>query len=213
MIAGIRGKIHSFGPSRVYMDASGVIYEVYIPLNVFETLQQKHRESSSSNSEDETVYLYVHHQFLPDGQRLYGFLRSTERDMFGALQQIKGMGSALALSVLSHLDGPGILDLCERGDVESLKKIPRIGKSTAETIVFEVSRKKERWKKLLFSNDASHSPSEELTGVEDPDLVREALLQLGYREVQVDKAIALVRKEAKELLGPSDWIKRALVYL
>jgi Holliday junction DNA helicase RuvA len=202
MISGLRGNINRFGASRLYLEVSGVEYEVIVPLNVFEKLQLL--------GTGEEVFIYIHHQFLQDEQRLYGFLEKNQRDLFSAIQNIKGMGSVLSLSILSHLSASQLISLCENKDITALCKIPRVGKSTAETLVFEISRKMDRWKKLLAS---SEKESVDFISDTDDELVMQALVQLGYKDTQIRSTLEKIKKEisANDLnLSISDKIHRCL---
>lgn len=204
MISGLRGRVHRFGPSRVHLDTGGVVYEVHIPLNVFDVLQ-------GSAGQDE-IFLHVHHQFMQDEERLFGFLDPSSRDFFAALITVKGLGSGLALSVLSHLDGLTLLDLCEKNDIPSLTKIPRVGKATAESLAFEINRKKDRFRKLLADSDRVVSKDEPV-GSEELELAYQALLQLGYKENQIRVALEKARLEPGFQEIASMVIRDALKYL
>jgi Holliday junction DNA helicase RuvA len=183
MISGLRGVVQRFGASRVYLLSGSVEYEVHVPLNVFEYLQQK---------KDTEHFLHIYHLFTSEEQRLYGFLQFSQRELFGAILSLRGFGSVLALSVLSHLDLNGLLDLCERNDVAALSRIPRIGKKTAESLVFEVNQNRDRFRRLL---DAEEKKLKRLAADEEIELAGQALLQLGYRPAQIQKVLTLVRRE------------------
>lgn len=200
MISGLRGRITRFGGSRVYLETGGVEYEIQIPLNVFERLQ--------SFTPDQDIFLHIHHQFLQDDQRLYGFLDVRQRELFRALQGIKGFGSALALSVLSHVDGPSLIAICEKKDTSSLTKIPKVGKSTAETMIFEINRKIDKWKKILSVDQATELPESE----EDSELELAflALVQLGYKENQIRSVLNQIQKSLPDSTSASELIKEAL---
>ncbi|MCB1317470.1 MAG: Holliday junction branch migration protein RuvA, partial [Leptospiraceae bacterium] len=172
MIAGLRGKIQRIGATRVYLDVTGVVYEIHVPLNVQAALKAGR----------ESVFLHIYHHFTDQEQRLYGFLDATQRDFFIALQNIKGLGTALALSILSHLEGAQLLELCARKDSAALTRIPRVGKTTAETIIFEVNRRRQKWEKVLnISMDAGLGrPADGFS--DEMELAYQALLQLGYRD-------------------------------
>lgn len=200
MISGLRGVVQRFGASRVYLLAGSVEYEVNVPLNVFEFLQQK---------KDAEHFLHIYHLFTSEEQRLYGFLQPSQRELFGAILSLKGFGSVLALSVLSHLDLSGLLDLCERGDAAALSRIPRVGKKTAESLVFEVNQKKERFRKLL---DSEEQKKKKPASDEETELAEQALIQLGYKEAQVQKALLLARSEAPGA-SASELIRLALRHL
>jgi len=183
MISGLRGNINRFGVSRIYIEASGVEYEVNVPLNVYEKLQHA--------GENNQIFLFIYHQFLQDEQRLYGFLEKNQRDFFSAIQNVKGLGSGLSLSILSHLSASQLLSLCEKKDIASLCKIPRVGKNTAETLVFEINRKIDRWKKIIAESDVSEKePSDS-----DEEIIMQALAQLGYRDAQIRSVMDKLKKE------------------
>ncbi|MDH5655142.1 MAG: Holliday junction branch migration protein RuvA [Spirochaetia bacterium] len=186
MISGLKGTISGYGASKIYLNVSGVEYEVNVPLNVFEKLQM--------TGKGQDVFLFVYHQFMQDGQKLYGFLDRNQREFFSAVQNIKGLGTALSLSILSHLSAKQLIDLCEKKDVQSLCRIPRIGKSTAETLVFEVGRKIDRWKKVIALDEQGQTQLKEY----DDDVVLQALAQLGYRDSQIRSAVDKLKKEISE---------------
>jgi len=186
MISAIKGTVSRFGASKVYLLAGALEYEVHVPLNVFEQLQLH------PNGEH---FVYIYHLFTSEEQRLYGFLQPSQRELFGAILTLRGFGSVLALSVLSHLDVGGLLDLCERGDVAALSRIPRVGKKTAESLIFEVNQKKARFRSLLDSE--GQAPLTQQFDKES-ELAKQALLQLGYKLNQVEKILPSVQKEAPD---------------
>ncbi len=206
MIAGLRGRVAFLQPVLLHLDTGNVIYELHIPLSVFEKLQ--------SHNLQEEVLFYIYHQFLQDGEeRLFGFLDAGQRQVFGALQSIKGLGTSLALSLLSHLDGRTLFDICEKGDIASLTRIPRIGKSTAETIIFEVGRKREKWRGLLAVSSGEDEMDPENLLETDREAALAALVQLGYKESQAAQALGKVAKKVSAQAPASDWIREALMHL
>ncbi|MCR9143144.1 MAG: Holliday junction branch migration protein RuvA [bacterium] len=218
MIAGLRGKIQRFGAARVYLDVQGVEYEVHVPLSVQSVLQMQGIGSETS--------LRIYHHITDSDQRLFGFQAAAQREFFIALQTVKGLGTGLALSLMSHLEPAQFLDLCVRKDVKALCHIPRVGKATAETLVFEVSRRKDRWAKLLQAGDGSAESGagrgKGKTALviadlsEQEDLAMQALVQLGYKESEAAGAIEKLRKKGADAdedpseWNASAWIERAL---
>ena len=179
MIAGISGTVARLGVSSVYIDTGGLEYEVFVPLNVFDEL--------SRTSGGERVRLYIYHHFMQDEQRLFGFREPGQRDLFIAVKNLKGLGTSLALSLLSHLNGKTLLELCERKDVKALTKLPRVGKATAETIIFEVNRKRDKWEQIVGVGEDG-VPGEDVRGSEE-ELAYQALIQLGYKEKEAKEAL------------------------
>jgi len=206
MITGLRGTINSFGASRVFFEVSGVEYEVFVPLNVFEALQVVETGSE--------LFFHIHHHYLQEEERLYGFLERNQRDFFAAIQAIKGIGSSLSLSLLSHLSGEALLALCEKKDITTLCRIPKVGKTTAETLIFEINRKIDKWRKLL--DTAAPSRDGEPPVLPVIEMVTQGLLQLGYRDAQIRTVLESVRKELQQSgesessLTFSDWMNFAL---
>ncbi len=220
MIAGLRGIIQRFGAARVYLDVQGVEYEVHVPLRVQSVLQLAGVGGEAS--------LRIYHHITENDQRLFGFQEAAQREFFIALQSVKGLGTGLALSLMSHLEPAQFLDLCARKDVKALCHIPRVGKATAETLIFEVNRRKEKWSKLLLAGEAQAGagvPAKKGAVAalvelgEQEDLAVQALVQLGYKESEAAGAIEKLREQAagdsKEHGDPADWnaaawIERAL---
>lgn len=213
MIAGLTGQIRRFGAARVYLDVGGVEYEVHVPLSVQSVLQMRGIGGEAS--------LRIYHYFTESDQRLYGFQESAQREFFIALQTIKGLGTGLALSLMSHLDPAQFLDCCIRKDVKALCHIPRVGKATAETLIFEVNRRKDKWAKLLQAGEGqlpgpagARAPVDPIA--EQEDLAVQALIQLGYKEAEATTAIEKLRRRAAEsgedvsAWNAAGWIERAL---
>ncbi|MEQ8349891.1 MAG: Holliday junction branch migration protein RuvA [Leptospiraceae bacterium] len=225
MISGIRGVVSRKAGTRLFIDTGAVEYEMIVPLNVLDAVERRLYQEPEAQ-----LFFHVHQQILPEEHRLYGFLDPQQRELFRTIQDIKGFGSSLALSILSHLDTRGLLGICESGDTKGLTHIPRIGKSTAEALIFEVNRKKKRFLKLLELEEgaarAGLSEAGELVAEpedETSELVKQALLQLGYKEAQVLKVLQKLEKErlAAEISGSddnqldaesstADWIRKAL---
>jgi Holliday junction DNA helicase RuvA len=79
----------------VTVDVNGVGYEVLIPLSSFDKLP------STGNS----VKLLTHLAVREDAHVLYGFMTSSEREMFRLLiNNVSGIGPKIALNVLSGMN-------------------------------------------------------------------------------------------------------------
>lgn len=202
MISALSGTVARMGAASAHIDTGGVTYEVHVPLDVYAWLESQGPESA--------VRLYTVHHFGQDEQRLFGFRDEGRREFFLALRGLKGIGPALALSILSHVDGPALLALCAQGDVGALQKIPRIGKSTAEMIVFEIGRKMERWRKILPSDlPRGAEPGQPERPGSESELALLALVQLGYKEKEARTLIGQIESDGGEH-SASELIREAL---
>ena len=209
MIHALTGELAGFGPSQVYLAVGGLEYEIHVPLDVLDFLQKKEKGAS--------LHLYIYHHFRENEQRLFGFLDLAQREFFGALLELRGLGPSLALSLLSHLKGEEFIELCASNDLSTLCRIPRVGKSTAESLVFEVKRQRKKWDKILQKErrEGRAKDKDEEALLREQEMALQALLQLGYREREAEKALNEIHRQRqkegkKEVMGAADWIRSAL---
>jgi Holliday junction DNA helicase RuvA len=175
MIAALRGRILEKSPNRVVVDVQGVGYEVHVPLSTYYDLGE----------EGADVRLRVHTHVREDALHLYGFLTELERQMFGRLITVSGVGPKLAVAVLSGLDTRDLVAALQRADVARLTTIPGVGKKTAERIVLEL---KDRLMQLAVPAVEERAPGASETERLRVDLLS-ALQNLGYHRPQAEKAV------------------------
>lgn len=169
MIAKLTGKIDELKPTELILDVNGVGYHLLIPLTAYEKLQQLKEVS---------LYVYTFHK--EDQFRLYGFTAENEKHIFEMLLNISGIGPSMALSILSGITIDLLIDAVKNGNPSLLTRIPGIGKSKAEKLVFELKRK---LKNLETYSESSHAkPSARSEAVE-------ALMSLGFDEARSAKAV------------------------
>ncbi len=170
MIAGVRGTLRSRTGDRVVVaTASGVSYELAVPLGVLERLPRDGAEV------DLQTVLVVRE----DGWALYGFDRDFERTVFQRLLGATGVGPRLALAVLSSLGGARVVAAVRGADLAALCTVPGIGKKTAERLVLEL---KDRLSDLTAPGEAPvRSPA--------ADQAVQALVNLGYGAADADRAV------------------------
>ena len=128
MIGRLRGVLVSKAPPWILLEAGGVGYELEVPMSTLYDLPEPGRE----------VTLFVHYAHKEDTVALYGFLREAERIQFRNLLRVSGIGSKIALAVLSGTSVESFSRLVQAGDVSALTRVPGIGKKTAERIVVEL---------------------------------------------------------------------------
>jgi Holliday junction DNA helicase RuvA len=173
VIAYLRGRILEKRPNRLVIDASGVGYDVSVPLSTFYGLGEPGQETA----------LRIHTHVREDALSLYGFATRLEQDLFERLIGISGIGPKLAISVLSGLEPPMLIRAIGQADVARLTSIPGVGKKTAERIVLEL-------KDRLPGVSAGDSPGD---GLADEPVLRDdllsALINLGYHRPLAEKAV------------------------
>jgi Holliday junction DNA helicase RuvA len=131
MIGHLRGTVLEKHPNQVVLEASGVGYDVQIPISTYSVLPQA----------GDSTALRIHTHVREDALVLYGFATSEEKAVFERLISVSGIGPKLAITVLSGLATADLVAAIRNSDVQSLVRIPGVGKKTAERIVLELKDK------------------------------------------------------------------------
>jgi Holliday junction DNA helicase RuvA len=173
MIAFLRGRLLEKHPNRVVVDVSGVGYDVQVPVSSFYGLGDPGTEIS----------LRIHTHVREDTIALFGFRSPLEQHLFERLITVSGIGPKVALSVLSGIEPPELVQAVQRADVARLTAIPGIGKKTSERIVLEL---KDRIAPATWPGAAPEPPR---AGGPVRDDLLSALLNLGYHRPAAEKAI------------------------
>lgn len=196
MIGHLRGTILSLAPQLVMLDVGGVGYRVHIPLQTSYDLER--------NGVGQEASLHIHTHVRDDAILLFGFLETRERTLFERLIAISGIGPKLAQGILSGMPPKDLAAAIGSGDLRRLNAIPGVGKKTAERLVLELKDK--------VSDLAS--PSSDATGAHAPapasrDAI-DALISLGYRAAQAERAVAAVAKDDDDERSTAEWVRAAL---
>ena len=179
MIGLLRGRLLEKRPNQVILDVGGVGYLVAVPLSTFAAIGELHAE----------VTLLIHTHVREDALALYGFLSAREKHFFELLLGASGVGPSLALKILSGMNVEELVPAIRTGDLVRLTKIPGVGRKTAERIIVEL---KDRLEAIAKEVDKPAAPSP--AGAEAD--VQSALVNLGYDERTVDKAVSEAKREA-----------------
>ena len=187
MIGRLAGVLLEKNPPQILVEASGVGYEVEVPMSTFYNLP----------ASGERVTLLTHLVVREDAHLLYGFGTETERRAFRQLLKISGVGARTALAVLSGLSVAELIEAVAMQESGRLVKIPGIGRKTAERLLLEL---KGKLGADAVSGVAVNRPRPVASDVTT------ALLALGYS----DKEAQLAVKHLPEGLSVSDGIRQAL---
>jgi Holliday junction DNA helicase RuvA len=131
MIAHLRGTLLVKHPNVIVIDVNGVGYEVTIPVSAFSSLPEK----------GQPVELHIHTHVREDALALFGFLTAADKALFEKLITVSGIGPKLAITTLSGLTAPDLVNAIRAGAIEQLVRIPGVGKKTAERMVLELRDK------------------------------------------------------------------------
>ncbi|NKZ39567.1 Holliday junction branch migration protein RuvA [Oleiagrimonas citrea] len=193
MIGRLRGILVSKQPPWLLVDVGGVGYDVEAPMSTIYDLPATGKE----------VTLLTHHAVKDDSVVLYGFLHTSERELFRSLLKVSGIGAKIALAVLSGVSADQFARLVQAGDVTALTKIPGIGKKTAERMIVELRDRVDGLAATGATRIGGSAPAPQ-------DAQSEAVIalqQLGYKPAE---ATRLAQKAAAEGDDAETIIRKAL---
>lgn len=198
MISRLRGLLIEKQPPRLVVDVQGVGYELLAPMSTFYGLPEINTEVSL------LTYLSVRE----DAHVLYGFLKDSERELFGNLIRVSGIGPKLALSILSSMELPTFVQCVHNSDFARLTRIPGVGKKMAERLVVEMRDRFKSWVANPSPTAPSAASSTLIQGITSPveDAIN-ALIALGYKPSDAGRWVHAV---ADEGLSSEVLIRRAL---
>lgn len=187
MIAFLRGKIGRLSPLKVTLDVNGVGYELNITLDDSEKLAQ------TDKGQNVTLFTRVH--YTENSQALFGFLNEHMVGLYDFLISLHGIGPKMVMNILSYCDMSELLLSLEKGDAALLTRVPGIGKSKSEKIIFE---SKSKQKKLETIKSLIRNETGSLAALKNDflsDLLIESLESLGFNR----KEIVLAEKKINQL--------------
>ena len=131
MIAKLTGTLDDFGPDWAVVDVSGVGYLVHCSARTLGALGVR----------GDAVVLHTEMQVSDSDIRLVGFTSASERAWFKLLTGVQGVGSKMALAVLSALSLEELQRACAQGDVAMVSRANGVGAKLAARIVNELKDK------------------------------------------------------------------------
>ena len=198
MIGQLRGIILEKQPPQLLLDVHGVGYEIDAPMSTFYRLPEVGQET----------VLLTHFIVREDAHHLYGFATLQERTLFRTLLKVNGIGPRLALTILSSAGPEEFMQCISTNDMQSLVRIPGVGKKTAERLMIEMRDKLTAWQKNtpLDLGTLMTEPGNTIRNQVTQDAVS-ALIALGYKPQEASRAVSKVDDGT---LNSQDIIRRAL---
>ena len=177
MISSVRGEVIAIGLDHAVVEVGGVGLAVQATPNTLATLRRGQQARLATA-------LVVRE----DSLTLFGFTDDEQRDVFGLLQSVAGIGPRMALATLAVLDPDALATALLQGDVKALTRVPGIGPKVAQRMVLELKDK------VVAPAAAPALVPQRLGGDPRREQVVEALLGLGFTarpaEAAVDNALA-----------------------
>ncbi len=206
MIGSLRGQVLHQGTDTIILDVQGVGYELTVTGSIWARAPFK-----------EPLSLFVHTDVKENSISLYGFSDLLEREVFLLLKKVKGIGSRIALAIISSIGPEGVLLGIGQQDVSALKRVSGVGNKTAERIIVELreqvaellkdvvstgDRAQSGGGKVIVGNFAagahsgSRAPQKSVPGGVEGDVIL-ALEKLGFSGDRARQVVTLAIKEAE----------------
>ena len=194
MIARLTGTLDDFGPDWAVIDVAGVGYLVHCSARTLDALGPR----------GERVTVHTELQVSENDMRLVGFASAAEREWFRLLTGVQGVGSKMALAVLSALAADELQRACASGDAAMVARAQGVGPKLASRIVNELKDK---------AGGLPAGPGVALAAVPagsaSADAVS-ALQNLGFKPNVATMAVARAIEELGEGVGLDDLVRVAL---
>lgn len=196
MIAKLRGRLEETGTDWAVLDVGGVGYFVHCSARTLATLA----------GPGEAATLFTDLQVSENDLRLIGFASAAEREWFRLLTQVQGVGSKVALAILSALSAQELQQACAAGDTAMLSRANGVGPKLAARIANEL---KEKAGGMPASPGTPGEAVAIVAGSASGDAVS-ALENLGFKPGIAATAVARAQDELGEDAALNDLVRVAL---
>jgi len=185
MIAAVRGEVMVRRADHVVVDAGGVGYRLTVSAETLKAVPATGREA----------FLHAELVSREDSLALFGFASEEERDLFGQLVSVSGVGPKVAIAVLSGGPTRELLRAIATGDAKRFQAAPGVGKRTAERIIVELREKIAG----ALEEEVAAATAE---GGDARALARDGLVNLGYEPLEAEQLLDGVESgDAEQLIA------------
>ena len=177
MIGKLTGTLDSAGEDSALIDVGGVGYVVFCSRRTLERL----------GGRGEPASLLVETHVREDHIHLFGFFDQAERDWFGLLSTVQGVGARMALAVLSVLSPADLIQAIAAQDKAALTRASGVGPKLAGRIVAEL---KDKAGAIALGPVAPTADGVAASGLGAAEDALSALCNLGYGRSEALGAVA-----------------------
>ena len=164
MIVKLKGNIENFDENFIDLDVNGVVYRVLM----------SNKNISKIRAVGSYVTIFIYEIRKEDSRIFAGFLKEEERETFGDLLSVQGVGGKMAINIMSNLTNETIIDSIVREDSKIFNKINGVGNKLAMRLINELKEKiKKNHKKNITIPREKNSIFQDLVS---------CLLNLGFPE-------------------------------
>lgn len=192
MIAKLKGVIDHIDLNYLILDVNGVGYSIFASS---QTLRKIGRAGDS-------ISLLIETHVREDHIHLYGFADAQEKEWFQILGRVQGVGTKVALAILSVATPKDLILGIASGDKSIVKQADGVGPKLATRIITEL---KDKVGNMSLEATSVSLPSSGVANTDaiarasDDDLMLHdaisALVNLGYQQSDAYRAVNDARKE------------------
>jgi Holliday junction DNA helicase RuvA len=199
VIGKLRGVVDAYGEDWVILDVGGVGYHVFCSTRTLAALPPAGEEA------------VLHTEMLVSDKaiRLVGFATAAERAWFRLLDDVQGVGTKVALAILSTLSAGELANAIALQDKAMVGRAPGVGAKLAQRIVTEL---RDRAPAFVPADPMLSRLQDRIDGAR-PTAVSEAmsaLVHLGYNQAQAGAAVSGALRNAGDGAATETLIRLAL---
>lgn len=201
MIAKLTGILDDTGPDWAIIDVGGVGYLVQCSVKTLTHLGIR----------GDRVVVHTEMQVSETDQRLIGFASAGERAWFRLLTAVQGVGSKVALAILSALSSEELQRACANGDAAMVARANGVGPKLASRIVNELKDKAGGI--ASFGAGPGVPPIDGIAAVPEGSVSADAvsaLQNLGFKPFVASTAVSKALEELGEEAGLNELVRVAL---
>ncbi len=180
MFNSLTGTVSGKGPQKIFIDTHGIEWDITVSdsaLNRFPPV-----------GESAKVYTWLQH--TDQLMTLFGFFSESERNLFFDLLIVEDIGPKVAMKVLGNIQAADLAKILDSGDLESLQKVPGVGKKTAAKMLLQL-----KGKLHLEEETAASVQTKQAVPYE---AVVAGLVSMGYERRIAEQAVSEVSRRANE---------------
>ena len=216
MISWIKGELVSSWQANnkfyILINCQGLGYEI-------QTLESVILDINTSKISEKEIILFLKHIKKEDSDMLFGFNSKEQRDFFGQILNIKGIGSQIGMSLLNKFSVNQLINVISNNDKKSISSVQGIGQKMTDRIILELKSKviTKQIEKENFNRNNFLEENKELDSIfKDIDLT---LQSLNYPKKEIKnlfpKLINNIKNSSveKKSISFENLLKEAMNYL
>lgn len=180
MIVKLKGKIENYSENFIDIDVKDIVFRVLMTNSNVEFFKEITAQ----------VEIFIYEIIKEDSRTFIGFKNLQEREVFSDLLSVQGVGSKMAINIMSSLECNEIITSIKADEISKLTNVSGVGQKLAKRINNEL---KEKLQKKFELSDFKISEKDQMI---KNDLIS-CLVNLGYpTKISESTAIEVISKNS-----------------